>query len=310
MVGKQQCVDGTDENNCEQLMFNECDSETEYRCRNGMCIDQEYFLDGDQGDCPDLSDEQYQTPFRFDRCAYQVAIICHERIARAKYHYLCDDGEVLPEEVILQRDRVRASCESYRDKNYMCELDEYQPRWTSERTGHCLDWGFEQETIDCTFLLKCALSKGQHRQCNCSGNDCLQFMKSTCPSQIPFPVGRIFAPFVQSYYLLDTHDFEKNRWPDYYNFTKGIKCDGFQALPNNKSYIRHKDLMMSIREYPWMPFHSIYCQRSLRNESGPQYNKQCWNESYTHQAIHCPQEPHECISMYSVHDGYNDCLLG
>jgi hypothetical protein len=291
-------------------MLNECDSETEYQCRNGMCIDQEYFLDGDQGDCPDLSDEQYQTPFQFDKCTYQPDIICDERTARAKYIYGCGDGEVIPEDAILQRDRIRGSCESYRDKNYMCELDEYQPVWTRESTGHCLDWGFEDEKIDCHFFLKCALTKGHHRHCNCSGNDCLQYMNSTCPQHILSPVGRIFAPFVEAYYVLQTHDFEKNQWPDYYKFTKGIKCDGFQALPNNESYIRHNDLMMSIRDYNWIPFHSIYCHSSSRNKSGPQYNKQCWNESYTNRAFHCSQEPYECISMNDVHDGYYGCLLG
>ncbi|CAF1225026.1 unnamed protein product [Didymodactylos carnosus] len=42
---KQNCLDGTDEENCEQLEFNECALD-EYRCSNGMCIPEEYFLDG------------------------------------------------------------------------------------------------------------------------------------------------------------------------------------------------------------------------------------------------------------------------
>ncbi len=292
------------------MIYNECDPETEYKCRNGICIDQEYFLDGDQGDCPDLSDEQYQTPYQFNLCAYQPDIICDERIVRGKSQMECGDGEVLPEYAILQREKIKASCESYRDKYYMCELDEYHPMWTSKRTGLCLDWGFEDETIDCHFLLKCAITNGRHRQCNYSGNDYLQYMKLNCPQWILFPVGRIFAPFVESYYQLEKHDFENNRWPDYYNFTKGIKCAGFQALPNNESYISHKNLMLSVQEYEWMPFHSIYCQCSSQNITGPQYNKQCWNESFANRAIRCPREPYECISMHNVHDGYTDCILG
>ena len=44
--GEQQCENGWDEENCDKLEFNECE-ENEYRCRNGMCIPEEYWLDGE-----------------------------------------------------------------------------------------------------------------------------------------------------------------------------------------------------------------------------------------------------------------------
>lgn len=44
--GKQQCMLGVDEDNCDLLEFNECEPD-EYRCRNGMCIPEEYFVDGE-----------------------------------------------------------------------------------------------------------------------------------------------------------------------------------------------------------------------------------------------------------------------
>lgn len=43
--GRQQCMHGLDEENCDLLEFNECE-EDEYRCENGMCIAEEYWLDG------------------------------------------------------------------------------------------------------------------------------------------------------------------------------------------------------------------------------------------------------------------------
>ena len=43
--GQQDCMDGYDEENCDKLEFNECE-DGEYRCVNGMCIDEEYWLDG------------------------------------------------------------------------------------------------------------------------------------------------------------------------------------------------------------------------------------------------------------------------
>lgn len=44
--GKQQCMLGVDEDNCDLLEFNECEPD-EYRCRNGMCVPEEYFVDGE-----------------------------------------------------------------------------------------------------------------------------------------------------------------------------------------------------------------------------------------------------------------------
>lgn len=43
--GTQQCQSGYDEYNCDLLEFNECDDD-EYRCMNGMCISEEFWLDG------------------------------------------------------------------------------------------------------------------------------------------------------------------------------------------------------------------------------------------------------------------------
>ncbi len=45
--GEQQCSNGLDEENCDKLEFNECEDD-EYRCANGMCIAEEYWLDGKQ----------------------------------------------------------------------------------------------------------------------------------------------------------------------------------------------------------------------------------------------------------------------
>jgi hypothetical protein len=44
--GEQQCENGWDEENCDKLEFNECE-ENEFRCDNGMCIPEEYWLGGE-----------------------------------------------------------------------------------------------------------------------------------------------------------------------------------------------------------------------------------------------------------------------
>lgn len=43
--GVQQCSSGIDEENWDKLEFNECEDD-EYRCNNGMCIAEEFWLDG------------------------------------------------------------------------------------------------------------------------------------------------------------------------------------------------------------------------------------------------------------------------
>ena len=53
--GIQNCMYGHDEENCDILEMNMCD-EDEYRCSNGLCIPDAYFLDGEL-DCLDWTDE-------------------------------------------------------------------------------------------------------------------------------------------------------------------------------------------------------------------------------------------------------------
>ena len=75
--GVQQCMFGFDERHCDILEMNIC-SDDEYRCMNGMCIPEQYFLDGDF-DCLDWSDElQFK---KDENCTDEAAsITCDDRI--------------------------------------------------------------------------------------------------------------------------------------------------------------------------------------------------------------------------------------
>jgi hypothetical protein len=53
--GFQQCMFDYDEENYDKLEFNECDN-NEYQCTNGMCIPDEYLLDGEY-DYINMTDE-------------------------------------------------------------------------------------------------------------------------------------------------------------------------------------------------------------------------------------------------------------
>ncbi|CAF1437598.1 unnamed protein product, partial [Didymodactylos carnosus] len=75
--GVQQCMSSLDEENCDKLEFNECEDD-EYRCINGMCIPDQYFLDGDY-DCLDLTDEKGH--FDDGMCTFQQASYeCDDRL--------------------------------------------------------------------------------------------------------------------------------------------------------------------------------------------------------------------------------------
>jgi hypothetical protein len=75
-TGKQQCMDGLDEDSCETLEFNECEDD-EYRCANGMCIPEEYWLDGDY-DCMDFTDEIDMIVSTGSDCFDMPSFICDE----------------------------------------------------------------------------------------------------------------------------------------------------------------------------------------------------------------------------------------
>ena len=89
--GVQQCMSGSDEENCDLLEMNICEAD-EYRCMNGMCIPDEYFLDG-EFDCLDWSDElQYKKSVE---CGTEAASVqCDDHLCLPN-EWSCGDGECI-----------------------------------------------------------------------------------------------------------------------------------------------------------------------------------------------------------------------
>jgi hypothetical protein len=96
LSGKQHCMDGLDEDYCEVLEFNECEDD-EYRCLNGMCIPEEYWLDGDY-DCMDWTDEIGNPVSAGTTCFSMPSFVCDEHLCPynqwscgdGKFSFLCD----------------------------------------------------------------------------------------------------------------------------------------------------------------------------------------------------------------------------
>ncbi|CAF2840950.1 unnamed protein product [Rotaria sp. Silwood2] len=120
--GVQQCMSGDDETNCDKLEFNDCDDD-EYRCMNGMCIPDEYFLDGDY-DCSDLSDEKQV--FNDMKCTLQKASVqCDDQMCSLD-EWSCGDGQCITDRIAFQdsgRNKTAKECNNLRDQYYMCEMN-------------------------------------------------------------------------------------------------------------------------------------------------------------------------------------------
>ncbi|UJR18683.1 hypothetical protein I4U23_005590 [Adineta vaga] len=89
--GKWDCLNGEDERQCIQLEMNSCNSQIEFRCRNGLCIPRVFLFDGDF-DCLDGSDERREFE---DKFCYELAQFdCTERICPYNT-YSCGDGQCI-----------------------------------------------------------------------------------------------------------------------------------------------------------------------------------------------------------------------
>ncbi|CAF1595456.1 unnamed protein product [Didymodactylos carnosus] len=193
-IGRQQCVDGIDEDNCGNLEYNECEND-EYRCRNRVCIDAQYLLDSDY-DCPDWSDEQIDSVLHdINACPVKLSLNCDEGF------FSSADGEIITEYSRFNKQSFDRNCKNYRDRNFMCELYSSHPTWTS-KNGHCLEKEDEinEDEDMCIFYLKCTLTKSEkHISCNCERHDCIENMKHFCKERrnnVFYPISYILAPLI------------------------------------------------------------------------------------------------------------------
>ncbi|CAF1165202.1 unnamed protein product, partial [Didymodactylos carnosus] len=82
--GKLDCLNGEDEQDCWQLEIHECYQETQYRCKNGQCIDKNLYVSGQYPMCTDNSDPPTRN-YKGDRVSF---FVCEE-------HYCVgDDGKM------------------------------------------------------------------------------------------------------------------------------------------------------------------------------------------------------------------------
>ncbi|CAF4485055.1 unnamed protein product, partial [Rotaria magnacalcarata] len=253
--GKQNCLDGKDEEGCDLLEFNECELD-EYRCDNGMCIPEQYWLDG-EFDCMDMSDERKFT--RGMECAVKFdTFLCDERICYP-YTTSCGDGHCVMLAYLWDYSTSTDwSCLNMRERNYLCEITTAKQLWTMEN-GMCYPFPNYDDPNDlnhpnltrtekCTYLTKCALSRGFERDCPCNQNNCSTLMREICDQNfVLYPTGALYAPHLYYQYKID-RDW-RNIVPDSTIMNGCIKCRGYRVCHSMSNDTRFYKQLFRAADY-------------------------------------------------------------
>ncbi|CAF1067220.1 unnamed protein product [Adineta steineri] len=322
--GEQQCENGWDEEHCDKLEFNECEND-EFRCMNGMCIPEEYWLDGDV-DCMDWTDENYKVHLG-GWCFHTVnAGDCDEHWCLPD-RWSCGDGQCIyyNDRLIFMNIEVRNSeCWNYRHMYYMCEMNSIEPLWTLE-DGRCWPYrqyddpqyskgsmGFTDIEI-CTYLIRCALSDGFEIHCPCNRLNCSYIMREVCIDDYmyEYPIGPLIHPYMRTMYYA-YRDFT-NKVPDELILFGGIRCRGYYGIFNSSEDISVSLLHLNETLLLW---DSEFCLSEMLTRdynSSIKYDENCWINSFTfngypYGVFDVCSSTQECISQYRINDGKVNCL--
>ncbi|CAF3593783.1 unnamed protein product [Rotaria sp. Silwood1] len=323
--GHQQASFGMDEQNWDMLEFNECEDD-EFRCVNGMCIAEEFWLDGDQ-DCMDWSDEVLRAS---DMCFYTPdAIDCDEHVC-LRQEYSCGDGQCISwnDRIPFQRSLPRSTdCFNKRNLNYMCELSLRQRTWTLANglcwpdenyddplysPWHIINSTSKVSNQECNYLFRCFFTDNFERDCPCKDYDCIEIMKRVCPmkSHVNYPAPGLINN--NTFILYDLSTLSKKDPNDYIFVLYGeVLCRGYEFVSDSQQ--------MTISLLPYMitfrGANEILCgiDKDRSYFSSFQHDKFCWNESLTFNgrpyavALEVCRIGGSCISQYRIRDGVQDC---
>ena len=297
--GIEQCRSGKDEANCDLLEMNRCDDD-EYRCMNGMCIPEPFFLDGDL-DCLDWSDEM---PFKkSESCPGEIASTqCDDHLCPPNL-WSCGDGQCIRDRLAFQKRTYDPTCQSSRDQDFLCETHASSILWTKP-SGRCsanrryeaLPMTNRSQEELCEYLLKCALSEGGEKGCPCyRDGKCAEQLSQVCLLPlIAYPRGSLVAPYVFFLY---------NRTREWTRFVPDL------ILINGT--IRYRHLLITVKEvFPFsthLTAHQMFAEiwyelfqnmsRSTASESEEQWCHRCHDWT-------------PCLSITRINDGWKNCLHG
>jgi hypothetical protein len=299
-------MDGIDEERCEELEYNECEPD-EYRCQDGSCIPEAYWLDG-QYDCSDRSDEQLSGVHSYfssetKSCPITSSrFLCDEGTASYEY-FACGDGEFAEES-----EKGIYHCYNYRFNMFFCELFfnswDRLPKWTLE-DGHCTQKSHVRKNLTdmdelekCVVYLKCKLTANTTADCA----DVISHFDFLCINKtINYPSRPIFQPYVQTVYQVSK--LNSSLTPTYVLINGSIKCGGYHTrFSPHMKFLTWSDFVK------YHPSETFFCNTSQETDGfSPQINEYCWNG--TKQSFLCQKSLH-CISKHRLRNGIRDCKFG
>ncbi|CAF0883865.1 unnamed protein product [Didymodactylos carnosus] len=283
--GLYDCDDGSDEENCFALEMNECDDETQFRCRNGMCIPKSFSFDL-VFDCADHSDEQILDSW-FDNCYRNPLVECEEYNC-GWLKYSCGDGQCI--------NTFTGICGSGRD------VPIYR-NWLQVKNDS------SEQTIKCWKYMLCQM-KSIHWY-NYSKQDCIQWclnpegncashLSRLCNDTIFFPPNSVLYPSVHFLYKTNKSDWDLDKLPDYICFNETM-CGTYSGTFFIDGLVcnRTKDFIV----YYVDGWSDLIDQLQLIFSACSQPSEKCSPNMFL-----CDIS-NKCVSKHRIQDGFTDCYF-
>ncbi|CAF1245091.1 unnamed protein product [Didymodactylos carnosus] len=284
------CLNGDDEGiQCVVSEFNECNLETEFRCKNGMCIPKDFAF-GQMIDCLDTSDEtnvfvhDYFASRLLD-CSGQWSIECEEHYCRESKLFTCGDGTC----ILNPLDYTGKSCQNKRN------IIQIESTFLESSLSLCHKCKLCATTNDLFFKYLKEQYNLTTKVCQHIASDC----KSNCTFYFTFPSKPVMFPSVRFIY----NGLEISAiYPEFLCYEQNI-CEDY--IPTK---IIHNFACHSTKEFNGLDFTTfgIFYKSVQRIFSICVLSKMRPLKKNFYQC----NSTLRVISIHRVRDGVEDCYLG
>jgi hypothetical protein len=278
--GKIDCFDSRlDEENCWQLEINEC-QENEYRCENGQCIPESFYLNGDVN------------PFCLDKS---------DAIGRNFNVQLCDANELSfgCDDMTCDHLFLTSSCVAKREDLIWQAMFSVKDKSLSE---------------NCWLAVKCILNIPGLKREFCMENECIKIIENSCSNIFYFPnVPFFFNDIYLAYMKNDIPNlliqlpqlpylcYNNSRYDDYFiNTSKIIFNNAACFRPKITRFIPalHQSWVLVYQRYLQVLYGELSGYHSIMN-----YTAAFCNRSNMYQCLNSSK----CISIYRLNDNKFNC---
>ncbi|UJR24270.1 hypothetical protein I4U23_027237 [Adineta vaga] len=238
------CTNGIDEQYFITMELNDCDSNTEYRCRNGLCIPRNFLLDR-TFDCPDWYDEPKESKWNLtnskELCSVGLKTAECEEYRLGLNYQSCGDGQHI---TVLHS--FETNCSNFRDILLIKSL--FRPYFNQMRHDQCY------LPLLCLWNILCLFEScpnGPKQRCE---ELMLNIQQNLCTTKLFFfPPGPFIYPYVRLAYT--SRVLNGNVYPNFICWNKSIcnisqnsteQIDGFECI-NSQSF--HFNIMFTVDKF-------------------------------------------------------------